>query len=76
MKKLYDEQWLFKNGTKRTQPGTEAPLFELSLRGETALELDKTSMSRFLREANDDLLLEMKNLLGDFRQSSRKTRKI
>jgi hypothetical protein len=76
MKKLYDEHWILKNGTKRTQPGTDAPLFELSLRGETALEMDKTSMSLFLTEANDDSLIQMRKLLVDFRQSSRKTRKI
>jgi hypothetical protein len=28
MKKLYDEHWILKNGTKRTQPGTDAMLFE------------------------------------------------
>ncbi len=37
LKRLYDERWIFKNGIKRTQPGTDSPLYELSLRGQTAL---------------------------------------
>lgn len=72
LKRLYDERWIFKNGIKKTQPGTNSPIYELSLRGQTALEMDKTSRSRFLREANDDLLLQMKQLLVDFRESTHK----
>jgi tRNA U38,U39,U40 pseudouridine synthase TruA len=75
LKRLYDERWISKNGTKKTQPGTDSPLYELSLRGQTALEMGKTSRSRFLREANDDQLLQMKNLLADFRESTRKASK-
>lgn len=72
LKSLYDERWIFESGTKRTQPGTDTPVFEFSLRGQTALEMDKTSRSRFLREANDDLLLQMKKLLSDFREFTHK----
>jgi hypothetical protein len=75
LKRLYDERWIFKNGIKRTQPGTDTPTYELSLRGQTALEMDKTIRSRFLREANDDLLLQMKRLLADFRESTHKKNK-
>jgi tRNA U38,U39,U40 pseudouridine synthase TruA len=75
LKRLYEERWILKNGTKKTKPGTDTPLYELSLRGQTALEMDKTSRSRFLREANDDLLLQMKKLLAEFRESTRKASK-
>ena len=72
MKKLHQQRWITKKGTKKTRPGSDSPLYELSNRGQTALELDKVSMTRFVKEANDDLLLELRRILASFREFTRR----
>jgi len=74
MKKLLQQRLIVKKGTKKTQPGTDASLYQLSSRAVTALELDKVSMDRFLMEANDELLLEMARLLASFRECASKAK--
>ena len=69
MKKLLEQGWLILEGTKKTQPGTDAPLYRLSNKGYNALDLDKVSMDRFLSEANEELQLEMTKLLARFQES-------
>lgn len=74
MKALYEQGWLILDGTKTTQPGTEAPLYRLSSKGYTAIELDRISMDTFLLEADEKLLLEMVKLLASFQESASKAK--
>jgi hypothetical protein len=72
LKKLYEEGWLIIDGTKKTKPGTEAPIYRLSSNGPTALEMDKVSRERFLSDASDKLQARMTELLADFREEANK----
>jgi predicted transcriptional regulator len=73
MKNLERQRWIVKKGSKKTQPGTNAPLYQLSKRAVAALELDKVNMNKFLMDANDELVEEITRILAYFRESSNKT---
>jgi predicted transcriptional regulator len=69
MKALRQQHWITRRGTRRTKPGFDSPLYELSSQGKTALEIDEVDMNDFLRNAEEELLLELRTLLSSFRES-------
>jgi len=69
MKALQQQHWITRKGTRRTQPGSDSPLYELSSQGQTAIEIDKVNMNDFLKNAKEDLLLELRTVLSSFRES-------
>ena len=70
MKSLQQQQhWITRKGTRRTKPGFDSPLYELSSKGQTAIEIDRVNMNEFLKNAKEELLLELRALLSSFRES-------
>lgn len=69
MKALQQQHWISRKGTRRTKPGSDSPFYELSSRGQTAIEIDKVNLNDFLKNAKEELLLLMRTVLSSFRES-------
>lgn len=69
IKALQKQHWITRKGTRRTKPGSDSPLYELSSQGQTAIEIDKVNMDDFLKNAKEELLLLMRTVLSSFRES-------
>lgn len=69
IKALQKQHWITQKGTRRTKPGSDSPLYELSSQGQTAIEIDKVNMNDFLKNAKEELLLLMRTVLSSFRES-------
>ena len=76
MKALRNEHWTEEKGTRKTKPGFDSPLYELSVRGQTALKLTELDMNDLVRTAEEKLLLELMALLSSFRESRHMPRKL
>jgi hypothetical protein len=75
MKALQQQHWISRKGTRRTKPGFNSPFYELSSRGQTATEIDRVNMNDFLKNAEEELLLELRTLLSSFRESRHMSQK-
>lgn len=75
IKALRQQHWIIWKGTRRTQPGSDSPFYELSSRGQTAIDVDEVNMNDFLKNAKEDLLLELRTVLSSFRESQHKSQK-
>ena len=75
MKALQQQHWISRKGTRRTKPGSDSPFYELSSRGQTAIDVDEVNMNDFLKNAEEDLLLELRTVLSSFRESQHKFQK-
>ena len=61
---LNKEGFLSKQGFKKTQPGWESSLYELTLKGKAALKLDEKNLEEFLLKATDEQLLKLMDALS------------
>ena len=70
MKALVRQQWITEKGTRRTKKtGSDSYLYELSVRGQSALELDEVNINDFIKTAEEKLLQELIAVLSSFRES-------
>jgi DNA-binding PadR family transcriptional regulator len=76
MKALHQQHWITRKGTRRTKPGFDSPFYELSSKGRTAIEIDRANINDFLKNAEEELLLELRTLLSSFRESRHKSEKL
>lgn len=56
MQALEKQGWIAQKGTRPAKPGWDSTLYELTLRGKAALELDEKSIEEFLKTATDEQL--------------------
>jgi len=52
MQALQESDYLIKVGERRTRPGSETALYQLTPRAELAIALDQTNLNKFIREAD------------------------
>jgi DNA-binding MarR family transcriptional regulator len=57
VKALEDSDYIYKAGTRNTQAGAQATLYQLTTRAQVALFLDKISRETFLKEADEETLM-------------------
>jgi predicted transcriptional regulator len=75
MKALRHEHWTEEKGTRKTKPGFDSPLYQLSVRGQTALKLTEVDVNDLVRTAEEKLLLELMALLSSFHEPPRMSQK-
>jgi DNA-binding PadR family transcriptional regulator len=61
---LNQEGWIAQKGTRPAKVQGESILYELTLKGNAALRLDKKSVEEFLSSANEEQLLSLINLFS------------
>jgi DNA-binding PadR family transcriptional regulator len=59
---LVEEGWIAKNGTRPGKVQGESVLYELTLKGKTALRLDKKGIEEFLKTATEEQLSRFNDL--------------
>ena len=52
VKALQESDYLMKVGERKTRPGSETALYQLTLRAELAMVLDQINLDKFIREAD------------------------
>ena len=63
VKALQELDYLMKVGARKTRPGSETALYQLTPRAELALALDQTDLDKFIRKANYHQIITALNAL-------------
>jgi hypothetical protein len=64
MKVLYQQHWIEKKGIRPAKAHFPSPLYELSVRAQAALTLNKTDLNVFIQTAQEKQLLKLIDALG------------